>query len=162
MHFNFMLFLFTYHMYTLCIYTNDWKIKKKKKKKKKKKIYIYIYIYIYIGGLEGDRLMFKLDFKNAFNSIRRDLMLSRTLERVPVAFPLAYISYRQPSFLFHGEYTIESCEGVQQGDPLGPLLFCIAIHDLINTVKSEFSVFYLDDGILGGSSKDVIIRLEST
>ena len=114
----------------------------------------------YLNGLEGDRLMFKLDFKNAFNSIRRDLMLSRTLEKVPVAFPLAYISYRQPSFLFHGEYTIESCEGVQQGDPLGPLLFCIAIHDLINTVKSEFSVFYLDDGILGGSSKDVISDLK--
>ena len=33
--------------------------------------------------------------------------------------------------------------------------FCIALHDLINTVKSEFSAFYLDNGIIGGSSKDV-------
>ena len=42
MHFNFMLFLFTYHMYTLCIYTNDYI-----HIKKKKNIYIYIYYINY-------------------------------------------------------------------------------------------------------------------
>ena len=45
---------------------------------------------------------------------------------------------------------IHSCEGVQQGDPLGPLLFCVAVQDLIRSLCSEFCVFYLDDGTLGG------------
>jgi hypothetical protein len=44
---------------------------------------------------------------------------------------------------------------VQQGDPLGPLLFCLAIHDIISNLKSEFSAFYLDDGTLAGSLEDV-------
>ena len=35
--------------------------------------------------------------------------------------------------------------------PLGPLLFSLATFDLISTIKSEFAVFYLDDGTLGGS-----------
>ncbi len=55
---------------------------------------------------------------------------------------------------FLGDFTISTEEGVQQGDPLGPLLFCLAIHDNVN-LKSCFNVFYLDDGTLGGSVSDV-------
>ena len=99
--------------------------------------------------------MMKLDFQNAFNSIRRDLMLASALEKAPVVFPLTFTSYCQTSFLFFGEYTINSCEGIQQGDPLGPLLFCLAIQDLISSLKSEFCVLYLDDGTLGGSLADI-------
>ena len=46
--------------------------------------------------------------------------------------------------------------GVQQGDPLGPLLFCLSIHDLMLELKSEFRAFYLDDGIPGGSVAEVL------
>ena len=49
-----------------------------------------------------------------------------------------------------------SSEGVQQGDTLGTLLFCLTIHKLCNKLKSEFSTFYLDDGKLGGNCDDVI------
>jgi hypothetical protein len=38
--------------------------------------------------------------------------------------------------------------GVQQGDPLGPLLFCLTLHPVIKSLKSEFNVWYLDDGVL--------------
>jgi hypothetical protein len=38
--------------------------------------------------------------------------------------------------------------GVQQGDPLGPVLFCLALHPVIKSLKSEFNVWYLDDGVL--------------
>ena len=48
---------------------------------------------------------------------------------------------------------IESAEGVQQGDPLGPLLFCLTIHQLCSRMKSELS---LDDGTLGGKVEDVL------
>jgi hypothetical protein len=109
----------------------------------------------YLNNLESNHLMFKLDFKNAFNSIRRDKMLDRVLQVVPEIFPLIFSAYRHPTFLFFGECTIDSAEGVQQGDPLGPLLFCLTIHQIVESLKSEFKVFYLDDGTLGGSPGDV-------
>ena len=51
---------------------------------------------------------------------------------------------------------IQSAEGVQQGDPLGPLLFCLSIHQLCSDMKSELCLFYLDDGTLGGCKEDVL------
>lgn len=47
-------------------------------------------------------------------------------------------------------------EGVQQGDPLGPLLFCLVIQPIVETVKSEVNQWYLDDGSIGGPLKSVI------
>ena len=35
---------------------------------------------------------------------------------------------------------LQSSEGVQQGDPLGPLLFCLVIQPLIEQLTSEFVV----------------------
>ena len=60
-------------------------------------------------------------------------------------------------FFFYGEFLISSAEGVQQGDPLGPLLFCLTIHELVTSLESEFkiNVFFLDDGTLGGYIEDV-------
>ena len=55
-----------------------------------------------------------------------------------------------------GEDITPFSEGVQQGDPLGPLLFCLAVHDLVQQLQSEFNVFFLDDGTLGGSLEGVL------
>ena len=49
---------------------------------------------------------------------------------------------------------------MQQGDPLGPLLFCLTIHSLLLQPKSELCVFYFDDGELGGSKEDILYDLE--
>ena len=40
---------------------------------------------------------------------------------------------------------IWSDSGMQQGGPLGPLLFSLAIHDIASSKKSNFDVWYLDD-----------------
>ena len=82
-------------------------------------------------------------------------MLHSVMSRAPALLPLAYSTYRLPSLLFYGEFSIPSAEGVQQGDPLGPLLFCLTIHELVTSLKSEFNVFFLDDGTLGGPFEDV-------
>ena len=50
---------------------------------------------------------------------------------------------------------IWSDSGVQQGDPLGPLLFSIAIHDIASSLKSNFSVWYLDDATIAGDPRCV-------
>jgi Reverse transcriptase (RNA-dependent DNA polymerase) len=72
-------------------------------------------------------------------------------------------AYSCPSFLWSGDEIIFSEEGVQQGDPLGPLLFCLALHEPLQEFQSEFISGYLDDIALGDSVSRVIqdtIRLE--
>ena len=56
--------------------------------------------------------------------------------------------------------TLLSAEGVQQGGPLSPLLFCITIQPLIQRLHSDFSVFNLDNGTIGGSRDDVLADLQ--
>ena len=53
---------------------------------------------------------------------------------------------------------MDSSIGVQQGDPLGPLLFAAGLQLLATAFRAgpaEFSVFYLDDGILAGPTQAV-------
>ena len=87
-------------------------------------------------------------------------MLESVKELAPELFTFIHAAYGQPSLLFCGDCVLESAEGVQQGDPLGPLLFCLAIQPLILKLHSEFSVFYLDDGTIGGQVEDVIHDLQ--
>ena len=104
---------------------------------------------IFLHNLQPQQLILKLDFRNAFNCLHRDKMHTAVREKVPGLFPLIHSVYSSPSCLFFGESILQSAEGVQQGDPLGPLLFCLTIHDMLQQVNCEFGVFYLDDGTLG-------------
>jgi hypothetical protein len=47
--------------------------------------------------------------------------------------------------LSYGNQIILSETGVQQGDILGPVLFCLALHPVIKSLKSEFNGTLLDD-----------------
>ena len=72
--------------------------------------------------------MNKLDFENAFNSVRRDRMLEAIQLLCPPLYAFAHLVYAAPSNLLWGDNTISSAESLQQGDPLGPLLFCLLLH----------------------------------
>ena len=111
---------------------------------------------IYLENLPPNNILLKLDFRNAFNSIRRDKLLEAARVWVPEIFPFVHSSYLAPSNLYYSDTTLQSSEGVQQGDPLGPLLFCLTIHPLLLQLKSELRVFYLDDGTIGGAEDDVL------
>ena len=64
-----------------------------------------------------------------------------------------------------GSTEIHSSRGVQQGDPIGPALFALAVHDDILQAKAHteqllpnrlnFVAFFLDDGVAAGSSRAV-------
>ncbi|XP_063371836.1 uncharacterized protein LOC134660067 [Cydia amplana] len=56
-------------------------------------------------------------------------------------------------------HEISSEVGCQQGDPLGPAIFCLAINPIIQNLSSDFNVWYLDDGTLGGNLETVLSDL---
>ena len=60
------------------------------------------------------RCLLKLDFKNAFNTIRRDRMLEKVKEVIPEYHAYVSSTYLEPSILFCGDETILSNNGVQQ------------------------------------------------
>ena len=87
--------------------------------------------------------------------MRRDVLLHKVYKLFPQIYPFVYQAYASSSNLFFGNETLFSKEGVQQGDPLGPFLFSLSINDLISSCKSDYNMWYLDDGTLGGKA-DVV------
>ena len=108
------------------------------------------------SDMEDKDLFLKLDFKNAFNSIRRDVLLTRVKEHFPEIYNLILAAYGESSILLYGDVVLASDEGLQQGDPDGPFLFCLVVLPMIGKLKSAFNCWYLDDGALGGRREDVI------
>jgi len=72
----------------------------------------------------------------------------------------AHSSNSVPTSLLWNDQIIQSQEGVQQGNPLGLLLFCLAIHRHCEQLCSLLSVMYLDDVTVGGSVDDVLQDLD--
>ena len=99
--------------------------------------------------------LLKIDFENAFNTIRRDTFLNTARTELSCLYPFLYQCYSDSSFLFFNNLTLPSAEGIQQGDPLGPLCFSLTIQGLISRLISEYNVWYLDDGTLAGDPESV-------
>ena len=68
-------------------------------------------------------ILVKLDFAKAFNCVSREVVLSEAASRFPALARWVTWCYRQNTRLQFGVRALESCSGIQQGDPLGPLLF---------------------------------------
>ena len=110
---------------------------------------------LFLNNISPLKALVKLDFENAFNSLRRDKMLSSVGELAPDILPFVHSAYSSPSSLYCGYDILQSSEGVQQGDPLGPLLFCLSLYHLHSQMRSEFCILYLDDVTLGGNVEDL-------
>ena len=50
---------------------------------------------------------------------------------------------------------------VQQGDPLDPALFSLAIHSLATSLISDLNLWYLDDGTIGGNVSQVFTDFQT-
>lgn len=110
----------------------------------------------YLHQMERGKVLLKTDFRNAFNTVRRDSILEAVAKHFPELLPFATSTIGASSVLQFGEFQLLSDEGAQQGDPLGPLYFCLVFKDLIESMRSEFVLGYLDDLTLGGEAQTVL------
>ena len=100
---------------------------------------------------KGSKLaLLKIDFRNAFNEVKRSHFVKAASEMFPAMSSWTEWCYGEASMLFYDhEHIIESCAGVQQGDPLGPLYFCCGIMAMVNDIQAMNPVYnkwYMDDG----------------
>ena len=107
--------------------------------------------------LNENQTIVKIDFKNAFNTLNRNIFLKDVMKNVQIAAPFIEAAYSKASFLLFNDEVILSEEGVQQGDPLGPLIFCLSLQSVIDKLTCPLNLWYMDDGIIGGTP-DTILR----
>ena len=108
--------------------------------------------WVHRHGNSAGKAVVKLDFHNAFNTISRAAVLQAVQARFPGLTRWAWWCYGGHTCLRFGSSTLTSAGGVQQGDPLGPLFFALAIQALAEELQQgvDLAVFYLDDGLLAG------------
>ena len=94
----------------------------------------------FLGSAPAGSGILKLDFRNAFNVLDRTTMLTRCTEIFPELIAYLAASYGAPSHLFFGSFKLKSACGIQQGDPLGPIVFSMAMRPATSNPHCEFSV----------------------
>ena len=103
----------------------------------------------FLGEMPEGSILIKLDFLNAFNSLYRDQMLESIYTFLPELAYFCHLAYSEPSNLKFGKFNLLSQFGPQQGDPLGPLLFCLLLQPILSEISSSLVLGYLDDLTLG-------------
>ena len=100
-------------------------------------------------------ILVKLDMKNAFNMVRKYHILEICERRILSRHRLASLAYSSVSDLVIRDNHVQSASGVQQGDPLGPVLFSLAIGNIGSSVKSLVNIWYLNDATIGAPAASV-------
>ncbi|GAV05216.1 LOW QUALITY PROTEIN: hypothetical protein RvY_15383 [Ramazzottius varieornatus] len=62
----------------------------------------------------------------------------------------------------YGDQVLPSARGVQQGDPLGPLFFCLVTKELSKPMESELNYWYLDYATIGEDVDRVLEDFQQT
>ena len=112
--------------------------------------------------MPDDSVLVKLDFTNAFNTLRRDSLLDAVAREIPELYRFAHAAYSNRPLLRYGSKIIRSEEGTQQGDPLGPLEFCLALQPVLVKLQSNLRIGYLGRPDNGWQQRDSGRRRSTT
>ena len=123
-------------------------------------------------GDDDSFALLQIDLRNAFNEVSRQAFLHEVAGSFPQLLPWCTLCYGagQHAHLWTRTFQLQSVHGVQQGDPLGPLLFALALKPLIDHLRASMPKwqaeadaraptadtqkqhcmlsFYMDDGVL--------------
>ena len=78
----------------------------------------------------------KIDMRNAYNLVSRQALLDDCSIQFPELLPWASWCYGQHPVLQHVLGAISSGVGVQQGDPLSPMFFCLVLRKIVSAIVS--------------------------
>jgi Reverse transcriptase (RNA-dependent DNA polymerase) len=109
---------------------------------------------------DPDWALLQVDISNALNLVSRYIFSAAILEHFPMLGPWVTWCCDTPSnLLFDGKVIFSRGQGVQQGDPLGTLLFCLVMRHVslgvanifssTNTIAMALNTSYLDDCLFG-------------
>ncbi|XP_065313967.1 uncharacterized protein LOC135923246 [Gordionus sp. m RMFG-2023] len=114
---------------------------------------------IHLENNPKNESLVKIDFSNAYNTLSRNTFLHSTCFHFPAYTKFLFSCYQSPTILQFNKEKILSVEGIQQGDPLGSILFSLGINDMIKSINSSCTLslhaWYIDDGILSGPSSEI-------
>ncbi|XP_026399180.1 uncharacterized protein LOC113295035 [Papaver somniferum] len=103
--------------------------------------------------------MLLIDFSNAFNMVSKYHLIKEVRLHCPGISHWVEFCYMRPATLYYAQYILSSALRVQQGDPLGPLIFSLTLHPLVKTIasrcKHDLHSWYLDDGTIIGDTLEV-------
>jgi hypothetical protein len=94
-------------------------------------------------GGDASLALSTFDFTNALNEVSRQKILDIVQEKYPDLYPYVKMCYAKTSHVWWDGHRMMSAWGIQQGDPLGPLLFCLAIHRVLTEVANQVVAEFL-------------------
>jgi hypothetical protein len=98
---------------------------------------------------------------NAFNSIHRRVIYDAIERDFPELLKWFTWNYALPTdmVLSSGEVVAKSSTGIRQGDPLGPLFFCLGIQSALLRIGTNFPnhliLSYMDDITIWGEQSQM-------
>ena len=78
-----------------------------------------------------------MDYSNTFNSISRTCMFEEVKDRISTLASWVESCYGLQPLLHFGDHTILSRCDMQQGNLLGPLLFFLTLHPIVEEINRE-------------------------
>lgn len=115
-------------------------------------------------GSHDNMTMMLIDFSNAFNLVNRTVLINEVRSKCPSISRWIEFCYSKPARLYYNDAVLSSAQGVQQGYPLGPLLFALILHPLVNKIAAKCTLdlhaWYLDDGTIVGDTMEVAKALQ--